>query len=199
MNKRQTEKIFIASISNNFLNNGYSLRRKRDFIMKFYNDMITVRIFPDSSIYYGEYQFHSYLEVKYINYTPLYKDFMREEYNTIDDNEDYVVFTNLCNIISEKRDFEDSINQYSFFINENFNHISNYIIDNFSTTDRLLSYLFINRNAGGVNRSLSVFILLQDTRGRDFACNWIRSGEPRTGSELQRNHLVYLNSLCQNS
>lgn len=199
MNKRQTEKIFIASISSIFLNNGYSLRGKRDFIIKFYNDMITVRIFPDFSIYYGEYQFNSYIEVKYINYSSLYKDFMREKYNSIYDKEDYVVFTKLSNIISEKRDFKNSIDQYSFFINENFNHISNYIIDNFSNTDRLLSYLFNNINAGGINRSLSVFILLHDTRGRDFACNWIRSGEPRTGSELQRNHLVYLNSICQNS
>lgn len=197
MNKRQAEKIFVDGISGTLLKSGYVLQGKRCFVKKFFADMISVRIFPEFSKYYCDNIFDTYVEVKYTNYSNLYKDFMREKYDDIEAKEDHMLFMKINKIIGEEKEFHNDIDMFLFYIDGKNEYIQNYIADNFSTAGRLLSYLVNNKSEGGIHRSLSTFVLLRDTQGKESACSWIRSGEPRTGSEMQRDQLVYLNSICQ--
>lgn len=191
MRKGDAKKIFLDRIAPTLREYGYEYKG-RGFIRSFSVPVITIRIFPEFATHTGEMVFDIFIDISIPEYSEELRMFMISRFPQYATKDECMIMLELRDIEEHDRDYDDDLTGFIDFFIRSFNAINKSIEANFSNRRRFLGYLWKNRRAGGVNRTLAEFVLRRSCEGPEAASNWLRSGAPDTPSEYQRKQLDYL-------
>lgn len=197
MNKKEATKLFLDRTESTLRGVGYSRKGMR-FIKRFADQGISVVLDPQFIPDMGLLDFDVFVEIHLNLYTEAYTSFRKSVFPEYKIESASILTLSIKDIIGNKI---ANIENVEFFIQEfltDMPRIEESIEKNFSSKNSLLSYFSGNHGKGGVNRSLIMFVLLEDVKGRTSACEWLHSGEPHKASVYQVRQLEYLINQCAN-